>query len=58
MIEQLIHVVKLRQAEIGLALAQGSATTWESYQRIVGEWQGMQYILDSIDKILEEERND
>jgi hypothetical protein len=58
MIEQLIHVVKLRQAEIGLALAQGGATTWESYQRIVGEWQGMQYILDSIDKILEEERND
>jgi len=58
MIEQLIHVVKLRQAEIGIALAKGSATTWEADQRIVGEWQGLQFVLDSIDRMLEEERHD
>jgi hypothetical protein len=57
MISALIHVVKLRQAEIGLSLASGNASTWEAYQRMVGENQGLQFVLDSIDRMLEEERN-
>lgn len=57
MIAQLIHVIKLRQAEVAQSLASGNAFNWESYQRMVGEVQGMQYVLDSIDKMLDEEKN-
>ena len=57
MIEPLIHRIKLKQAEISLALSTGSATTWEAYQRLVGEYQGLQDTLDMVDNMLEEERN-
>jgi hypothetical protein len=57
MIPLVIHVIKLRQAEIAHSLALGTAFNWESYQRMVGEHQGLQYVLDSIDKMLDEERN-
>ena len=57
MIEQLIHRVKLKQAEISIALATGSCMTWEAYQRLVGEYQGLQDVLDMVDTMLEEERN-
>jgi len=57
MISSLIHVIKLHQAEIGTSLAQGNASTWESYQRMVGENQGLQYVLDQINRMLDEERN-
>lgn len=57
MIPQLIHVIKLRQAEIAQSLSLGNAFNWESYQRMVGEVQGLQYVLDSIDKMLDEEKN-
>jgi hypothetical protein len=55
MIEALIHVIKLRQLEIGTSLAQGNAVTWEAYQRMVGEAQGIQFAMDAIDRILEQE---
>jgi hypothetical protein len=55
MIEQLIHVIKLRQAELAASLAFGNATTWEAYQRMVGEYQGLQYVMNSFDRIAEEE---
>ena len=57
MIEQLIHRVKIRQAELQVALALGSPATWESYQRMVGEHQGLQKALDIIDAMLDEEKN-
>ena len=57
MIEQLIHRVKIRQAELQLALASGSPINWESYQRLVGEHQGLQKALDMIDEMLDEEKN-
>ena len=57
MIEQLIHRVKVRQAELQLSLAVGMAATWESYQRMVGEHQGLQTALDIIDSMLEEDKN-
>jgi len=57
MISPVIHVVKLRQAEIAVSLAKGNAFNWESYQRMVGEHQGLQFVLDSIDKLLDEEKN-
>jgi len=57
MISPLIGKIKNRQAEIGLSLAAGNAATWETYQRMVGEYQGLQYVLDAINGMLEEERN-
>lgn len=57
MIASIIHVIKLRQAEIAKSLAVGTAFNWESYQRMVGEHQGLQFALDSIDKLLDEEKN-
>ena len=57
MIEQLIHRIKVRQAELQISLAQGNAMTWEAYQRMVGEHQGLQTAMDMIDTMLEEEKN-
>jgi hypothetical protein len=58
MIEAVIHVVKLRQQEIAQSLALGNAFNWETYQRMVGEVQGLQFVLDSIDRMLEEENKE
>jgi hypothetical protein len=55
MIEALIHRIKIRQNELQLSLAQGTPMTWESYQRMVGEYQGLQSVLDMIDNLLEEQ---
>jgi hypothetical protein len=55
MINPLIHVIKLRQAEISKSLASGNAASWDSYQRMVGEHQGLQHVLDEIDRLLEDE---
>ena len=56
MIDALIHRVKIRQVEIKEALAKG-VFNWDAYQRLVGEYQGMQDTLDMIDNMLEEARN-
>jgi hypothetical protein len=57
MISQLIHRIKVRQAEIQLSLADGMPMNWESYQRMVGEHQGLQSVMDMIDNMLDEENN-
>jgi hypothetical protein len=57
MIEQLIHRMKIRQAELQVSLAQGIPMTWEAYQRMVGEHQGIQFVFDTIDNMLDEEKN-
>mgnify|MGYP003353993340 CR=1 len=55
MIEQLIHRIKVRQAELQVSLAIGTPVTWDAYQRIVGEYQGLNSVLNIIDNMLEEE---
>jgi hypothetical protein len=57
MIEALLHKVKIKQSEISFALATGSAMTWEAYQRLVGEYQGLQDVIDMVNQLLEEEKN-
>ena len=57
MIEQLIHRIKIRQAEIQVSLANGMPINWESYQRMVGEFQGLQATMDMIDNMLDEEKH-
>jgi hypothetical protein len=58
MIEQLIHRIKIRQSELQVSLAQGTPATWDLYQRMVGEWQGLQSALSMIDNMLEESESD
>ena len=55
MTSELIHMIKIRQAEIGVSLAGGNASTWESYQRMVGENVGLAWVLQMINQKLEEE---
>ena len=57
MIEPLIHRIKVKQAEIQVSLAAGTPITWEAYQRMVGEHQGLQHALDILDAMLEEQKN-
>lgn len=54
MIEQLIHRIKIRQSELQVSLAQGTPATWDLYQRMVGEYQGLQNALDMLDRMLED----
>jgi hypothetical protein len=58
MIEQLLHRIKIRQAEIQVSLAQGTPMNWEAYQRMVGEHQGFQAVMDIIDNMLEEKEDE
>jgi hypothetical protein len=57
MIEQLIHRIKVRQAELQVSLAAGMPMNWESYQRMVGTHQGLQEAMDMIEHMLDEEKN-
>jgi hypothetical protein len=57
MLEQLIHRIKIRQAELQVAFAQGVPASWDGYQRMVGEHQGLQGALSMINDMLDEEKN-
>ena len=54
-ISQVISVIKKRQADIAYSLGAGNASTWESYQRMVGVYTGHQEVLDFINNLLTEE---
>ena len=54
-ISQVISVIKKRQADIAYSLGEGNASTWESYQRMVGVYTGRQEVLDFINNLLTEE---
>jgi len=53
---QIITVIKARQAEIAFSLGAGNASTWESYQRTVGVYLGLQEVLDAINNLLDKEQ--
>ena len=54
----LIGAIKARQAEIASSLAGGTAMNWESYQRWVGHYQGLQEALDILNNLLKDEDED
>jgi hypothetical protein len=51
----LIGALKSRQAEIATSLASGNASTWEAYQRMVGNFHGLQESMDILNKLLKDE---
>jgi hypothetical protein len=57
MIEALIHKIKIRQSELQVSIALGTPMSWEAYQRMVGEHQGLQATLEMIDDMLEEKED-
>ena len=55
MIPELIHAIKVRQVNISISLAEGNANSYESYQKMVGEYMAYQLVLDLINSKLEEQ---
>ena len=54
-LNDLISGIKVSQSEIALSLANGNAPTWEAYQRMVGEYRGLQDALDILNNLLRED---
>jgi hypothetical protein len=53
-ISDLIHIIKQRQAEIRLSLVDNPVGNYDSYNRLVGEYQGLQWVMDSLNAKLAE----
>jgi hypothetical protein len=56
-VADLIAMLKQQQLEIAKSLAEGNASSWEAYQRLVGEHVGLEKALISINQILEDAKN-
>jgi hypothetical protein len=57
-VADLIGLIKQKQGEIGSSLVQGYAINFETYQRLVGQHQGLDEALNIINLLLEEENKD
>jgi len=53
-ISELIHMIQQRQAEIRKSLVDNPVGNYEAYNRLVGEYQGIQWVLDSLNAKLAE----
>lgn len=53
-----IGMCKAEQARISQSLVEGHAVNFESYQRLVGQYQGLEKALDILDNILKEQDED
>ena len=54
-VSDIIDAVKARQVVIEKSLAQGTASNFDSYQRLVGEYAGLSTAIDIINNLLKEE---
>lgn len=57
-LSDLIGAIESRQAEIRLSLADGNAATWETYQRMVGQYAGLGESLQILNQLLKEDNDD
>jgi hypothetical protein len=53
-VEDFIGAVKARQHEISSSLAAGNCVNFETYQRLVGQHQGLEYALEILNNLLKE----
>jgi hypothetical protein len=53
-LNDLISAVKARQADLQQSLVEGYAINYESYQRVVGQYAGLQESLDILDNLMKE----
>jgi hypothetical protein len=54
-VSDFIGAVKARQAEIGTSLMAGHIVNFETYQRLVGQNQGLNEALDILNNLLKED---
>jgi hypothetical protein len=54
-VDDFISAVKARQAEIGNSLIAGHIVNFETYQRLVGQHQGLVEALNILNNLLKEE---
>lgn len=54
-VEDFIGVIKVRQAEIASSLVSGNAVNFETYQRLVGQHQGLEEALNILNNLLKED---
>ncbi len=57
-LSNLIGAINVRKSEIAASLAAGNATTWEAYQRMVGNYQGLQDSLDILNNLMKEDEDE
>ena len=57
-LEDLIASIEKRKQDIANSLAEGHASTMESYKNLVGQRQGLQMALDILNDLLEEKDTD
>lgn len=50
-----LHALKLKQEEIKNSMVNGNFVNFESYQRYVGIYHGLQEALDILDNLMKEE---
>ena len=54
----LIDAIRARQSEISSSLVNGSAINFETYQRLVGQHQGLEEALVILNNLLKEDEYD
>jgi hypothetical protein len=57
-ISDLIGRIKQKQADVAVSIVSGYCVNFESYQRLIGQHQGLDEALNLINVILEEEKQD
>ena len=55
LVSDLIGAIKERQTAISNSLVEGHAVNFETYQRLVGQHQGLREALDILDSLLKED---
>ena len=58
LISDMISAVKGEQARISQALTDGNVINFETYQRLVGQHQGLEKALEIINSLIEEKENE
>ena len=57
-VSDLIGAIEVRKAAIAQSLVNGNAVTFEAYQRLVGQHQGLEEALVILNDLLKEEDRD
>jgi len=58
LVEDLVGAIKIRQEKIAQALVNGNAVNFETYQRLVGQHQGLEEALVILNDLLKEDDDD
>lgn len=57
-ISSFITLINQRKQEIAQAIVDGNAVNFETYQRLVGQYQGLNESLNILNSLLEEQNRD